>query len=137
MSILDNMGRWLSAADVGAYSPDAPLPADQVPISLASFGPDGDTALCLTTYAGPEPDSANGWEYPRLQVRVRALNPNDAIALDRAAYDALQEAHGAMYDGSRLQDCYALQSDPTPLGLDSNGRHEFARNYQLSVDLAG
>lgn len=137
MSTLDNIARLLDTAGVGTYSPDDVLPADATPIELVSFGPDADTALCLTTYAGPEPDHVNGWEYPRLQVRVRASNPNVALDLDRAAYVALQGLSAALHDGTALQDCYALQSDPTPLGVDDNGRHEFTRNYQLSTDLAG
>jgi hypothetical protein len=95
----------------------------------------GDKAVTLNTYpGGPEPDSRNGWEYPRLQVRVRAKNPLDALDLDRQCYLALQGLSGDLPGtGLVLQDCYALQSEAQPLGADTNGRHEFVRNYQLTV----
>lgn len=128
----------LAGAGVGAYSPTAALPVGQTPITIMAMPPAGDLAVCVTTYGGgPEPDSTNGWEYPRLQVRVRATNPLDALDLDRAAYNALQAAQGPLPDsGWVLQDAYALQSEPTPLGPDDNGRHEYVRNYQLTAELA-
>lgn len=134
MSVVDGMARILAAAGIGQYDPAAVLDPSQTPIAVAAIPESPDTAVAVTTYpGGPEPDSRNGWEYPRLQVRVRALNPLDALDLDRACYEALQEAAGDLGAGLFLQDCYALQSEAQPLGVDANGRHEFTRNYQLSV----
>lgn len=139
MSVLDGMCRLLAAAGVGTYSPDAALPAGATPIGAVAFPSTKGDAVCVTTYAGgPEPDSREGDEYPRMQVRVRARNPLDAIALDRQAFDALQFRPGTTRTLPEtpewlLSDCHALQSEPQPLGVDDNGRHEFVRNYQLTV----
>lgn len=136
--LVDSMCQLLDQAGVGVYSPTEPLPAGEVPITVASSPPDGDQAVTVTTYAGgPEPDARNGWEYPRLQVRVRATNPLDALDLDRACFNTLQAAQQLLPGGTWwLQDCYALQSEAQPLGADDNGRHEYVRNYQLSTELA-
>lgn len=140
MSIVDGIARELAAAGVGVYDPDNPVPADQTPIAIGAMPPSKGAAVVVTTYAGgPEPDSRNGDEYPRLQVRVRHKNPLQALALERSAYEALQfrpggarprELPGA--DPWWLQDCHALQSEAQPMGVDANGRHEYARNYQLT-----
>lgn len=142
-NVVDGIARHLAAEGVGAYSPDAPLPAGQTPITVGAMPSSNGPAVCVTTYAGgPEPDTRNGWEYPRLQVRVRHKNPLEAMALDRSAYEALQFGHNPDgphrprtlpgTDGWWLQDCYALQSEAQPLGVDANGRHEYVRNYQLT-----
>lgn len=130
----------LSAAGVGDYATDRVLDPAKVPITIALW-PDSDgPAIVVTTYpGGPEPDSRNGWEFPRLQVKVRHVDPLQALALDRACFDVLQ----FLPDGPRprwlpgdawfLQDCHALQSEAQPLGQDANGRSEYVRNYQLEV----
>lgn len=138
-TVVDGMARLIAAASIGHYDPDAVTPDGATPIAVADMPAKGTAAVVLTTYpGGPEPDSKNGWEYPRLQVRVRGSDPLAALALDRDCYDALQAASGAL-PGSTwvLQDCYALNSEAQPLGPDKNGRHEFTRNYQLTVYLAG
>lgn len=140
MSIVDGIARELAAAGIGVYDPDNPIPANQTPISVGVMPASKGAAVVVTTYAGgPEPDSRNGDEYPRLQVRVRHKDPLQALALERSAYEALQfRAGGARprelpgADPWWLQDCYALQSEAQPMGVDANGRHEYARNYQLT-----
>jgi len=133
-ALVDAVARLLAAEGVGAYSTTDALPQGSVPITLYAMPQGQGDAIAVSTYAGPEPDTRNEWEYPRLQVRVRATNPLDALSLDRAAYDVLQTAKGALPGGTwSLTDAYALQSAAQPLGLDANGRHEYVRNYQLST----
>lgn len=137
-----------------AYSPTAALPAGSVPVTIAGLPANdpagGGAAVCVTTYgAGPEPNTRDGIEYPRLQVRTRHENPLEAMALDRVAYDALAAVLQAFGDELTvdlppdqtgqpstwtLTDCYALQSEPQPLGRDDSGRWEYARNYQLTTE---
>lgn len=138
-AFVDGIARLLAAAGVGDYATDRVLDPAKTPITVSS-SPDTDgPAVTVTTYpGGPEPDSRNAWEYPRLQVRVRHADPLAALDLDRACFEALQftptgPAPQTLPGGDWwLQDCYALQSEAQPLGLDANGRHEFVRNYQLT-----
>lgn len=130
----------LADAGVGDYATDRVLDPDMRPIVVGAMPPTGAEVVLLTTYpGGPEPDSRNGWEYPRLQVRVRAADALAALEVDRAVFAVLQAPGPQSLPGDEwyLQDCYALQSEAAPMGVDANGRHEFARNYQLSVEPTG
>lgn len=136
-ALIDGLARMLAAAGVGEYSTTEVLPGVLPPITLGAMPPEGDLAITLTTYpGGPPPDSRNGWEYPRLQVRVRGANALEALDLERTVFDVLQAPGSQALPGGSwfLQDCYALQSEAAPMGVDANGRHEYARNYQLSVE---
>lgn len=137
---VEGIARLLAEAGVGDFATDRVLNAGQVPITVASWPSTDGPAVVVSTYAGgPEPDTRNGWQYPRLQVKVRHDDPLSALALESACFAALQFVAGTAV-GPRtlpggtwfLQDCYALQSEAQPLGLDDNGRSEFVRNYQLT-----
>lgn len=139
-TVVEGIALLLAAAGVGDYATDRVLHSNLVPITVASYPDSKGPAIVVTTYpGGPEPDTRNGWEYPRLQVKVRHVDPLEALALDRACFNALQfVAAGAVGprwlpgDAWWLQDCHALQSEAQPLGQDSNERSEFVRNYQLT-----
>lgn len=137
-SVVHGIGGLLAAAGLGAYTTGV-LPKNQTPITVATMPSGGDKAITVTTYpGGPPPDSRNGWEYPRLQVKVRSKNPLTAMELDRDVFDVLQTASGPLPDTDWvLSDCYALQSEAQPLGADDNARHEYVRNYQLSTHRTG
>lgn len=131
----------LDAEGVGTYATSTPFGPGDLPLSIGGFPPGHGPAVMLTPYpGGPEPDSRNGWEYPRLQVRVRHQDPLEAQRLDRTAYEVLQAAAGTYPVGLPggvwlLQDCYALQSEAEPLGRDDAGLWHYARNYQLTTEL--
>jgi hypothetical protein len=138
-SIVDGIAELIAAEGWGDYSTTEVLDPDLVPITVGVSPPTAGPAVTLTVYPGPEPDSRNGWENPRLQVRVRHADVLAALALDRQVYDALQTAGGQVLPGDGtwfLQDCYALQSEPQQLGVDGNGRVEYVRNWQLSTEPA-
>jgi hypothetical protein len=137
---LDRIALALAASTGWAYSTTAALDPDasaQIHLGVSPETPD--RCVVLTTYpGGPEPDSRNGWSYPRLQVRVRGINPLEALQLDADAFAALQMVSGGsgprdIGGGFWLQDCYALQSQAEPLGQDTQGRDVFVRNYQLAI----
>jgi hypothetical protein len=137
-----------------AYAPDTELPAGKVPVTIsglpAADPAGGGAAVTLAPYAGPEPNTRDGEEYPRLQVRVRHENPLAAMDLDRVAYDALATVLVSFGTAEPVElpvaagqtttylltDCYALQSDAQPLGRDESGRWEYVRNYQLTTERA-
>lgn len=128
-----------AAVDGLDYATDRALDPALTPVTIGAAPPSAGAAVVLNTYpGGPPPDGRNGWEYPRLQVRVRSKSPYAALDLDRQVFRALQFRPGGPtarhLEGWFLQDCHALQSEAQPLGVDANGRHEYVRNYQLSVE---
>lgn len=137
--LLDLLAADLAVATTWQYSTTVVLNPARVQIHLGGDPESPDAVVVLTTYpGGPEPDSRNGWTYPRLQVKVRGTDPLAALALDLDAFNALQFTPGGPQPrdigGLFLQDCYALQSEAEPLGQDSQGRWSYVRNYQLSVE---
>lgn len=135
-SWVDPLAARLAAAGVGDYATDRALDPAKPAITLLLLPESPDAAAALTPYPGPEPDSREGDEYPRLQVRVRAGDVLAALDLDRDVFDVLQAVPGMFpitLGGWVLTDCYALQSEPMPMSQDENGRPEYVRNYQLTV----
>ena len=135
-NVIDGLARKLAAADVGWYSTTEAIPHDVVPISVAGMPGTKGAAIGLYPYPGPEsPDSRNGWEYPRMQVRVRHSDPLAAQQILRDVFDVLQGiGPEVLEDGTVLQDCHALESGVLPMGQDANGRHEYTHNYQLTLN---
>lgn len=133
------MAQILHAAGVGVYSPNDPIPAGSVPISISGFTGTHTRGIVVTTYAGgTPPDSREDDEFPRLQVRVRAESPLAGLELERATWLALQFRVGGpvprVVGGWWVQDIHAIQSEAEPLGRDDSGRWEFVRNYQLHLN---
>ena len=117
---------------MGDYAPDRELLAGLLPIVVGEVPALPGPAVILTPYEGPEPDSRNGWEFPRLQVRVRASDALAAAAIHGEVFRVLQALSGmTLHSGAYLQDCYALQSAPIPIGNDDNGRWHSTVNYQI------
>lgn len=140
-TVLDGIGRLLAANVAGwDYATDRVLDPAKVPVTVAGLSESSAAAVGVNTYpGGPEPNTRESVEYPRLQVRVRDEDSLAALDLDRLAYGVLQAAPTGFpvnLPGGTwvLTDCYALQSEAQPLGQDSNGRWEYVRNYQLTVE---
>ena len=137
--IVARVCQLLDDAGLGVYSPTTALPADTAwPIAVSGWPGKFTSAIVLTTYAGaPEPDSWGGWEFPRLQVRIRHADPLEAQRRERELWRALQFTTNGPgprdIGGWWLQDCTALQSEAEPLGRDENGLWEYVRNYQLEA----
>lgn len=133
---IDGIARKLAAAGVGWYSTTEQAPDGATLISVAGMPATVGAAIGLYPYPGPDaPDSRNGWQTPRLQVRVRHPDALAAQALARSVYDVL---HGigpeVLEDGTELTDCHAVESGLLPMGQDANGRHEYTHNYQLTLN---
>ena len=135
-NVIEGLAQRLDAAGVGWYSTTEAIPDDVVPISVAGMPGTKGAAIGLYPYPGPEsPDSRNGWEYPRMQVRARHADALAAQALLREVFNVLQGiGPETLPDGTELQDCHALESGPLPMGQDANGRHEYTHNYQLTLN---
>ncbi|MEV6105699.1 minor capsid protein [Streptomyces sp. NPDC051940] len=92
-------------------------------------------AVVLTGYGGPESDSANPYDEPRVQIRVRgAADPR----VSRSRAEAIRsELHGLgpliLPDGTHLILAIAMQAAPASMGRDEAGRFEHVVNYRCTV----
>ena len=93
-----------------------------------------DSAVVLSLYGGPQPDSRLGYDYVNLQVRTRGdVDPRTSRTRAWAIYS---ELHGlgpvTLADGTLLLSCNALQA-PTLMGQDEQRRFEHVTNYALET----
>lgn len=118
-------------------------------LGLVNFDPSGITGDCyidvvpttpdnvivISGYSGPPPDPKLGYDTPNIQVRARAgRDPRDARGRMEDIFAALHNLHHVTLPGGTYAVyCFALQSDPAPLGPDANGRLEYSQNYQWHV----
>jgi hypothetical protein len=93
-----------------------------------------DSAVSLTLYGGPEPDSKLPYEEPRVQVRVRGgADPRVSRARAQAIYSALHGLdHETLPDGTFVVLCIAI-STPASIGRDTNSRHEHVINFRCEI----
>lgn len=91
-----------------------------------------DTAVVLSLYGGPQPDSRLGYDTSNLQVRVRGTtDPRVSRTLATAIYSELQGLGPIVLpDGTDLQFCNAIQT-VTLMGQDAQRRYEHVCNYAL------
>lgn len=138
--VIDALANLLATRGVGAYHPDGTRYDGSQPAITDTVVPaKPDQLITLTLYPGSEgagEDTRNPWTTPRLQVRTRAgTDPRVARQLDADVHAVL---HGlgptVLTDGTEVTDCYSLQSAAMSMGQDANGRWEFSRNYQLTID---
>jgi hypothetical protein len=102
---------------------------------IAAVPAQPDEVVILTPSGGPAPDFRLGYDSPTLQLRYRGTR-DPRIALQRAEsiYAALQSLGGVtLPDGTYVTRCMALQSNPTFIGNDQNGRAEFTHNFEFEV----
>lgn len=94
-----------------------------------------DEVVVITDYPGPQPDPKHGYDTPNVQVRTRAgRDPRVARATLDAIFNALHNLHAVtLPGGTYVVSCWAIQSGPTPLGPDQNGRFEYTLNFQFHV----
>lgn len=140
MNDITGLAQLLEDRGVGEWRPDGTGYDGTQPAIIDTAVPaKPDRLITLTLYPGSEgagEDTRNAWTSPRLQVRTRAsTDPRVARQLDADVHAVL---HGlgptVLADGTEVTDCYSLQSAAMSMGQDANGRWEFSRNYQLTID---
>lgn len=143
MTVLEGIAQRLEDAGLVLWEPAGVYPGNPAkpPVFLYVVPPKWDVLVTLTLYPGDSSDARgeddrNGWTSPRLQVRTRCgPDARVALALDQDIRDNLHAIGPIVLpDGTNLTDCHSLSSAPLPLGQDANGRWEFTRNYQLTIN---
>jgi hypothetical protein len=99
-----------------------------------------DEAVSISATGGQPTNSHDGYDMPVIQVRVRGAkhDPRPPYLRARAIYEGLVGLHAVTLDEGgpdevRVIRTIALQSDPAPIGVDDNDRHEFVTNFAFTV----
>lgn len=94
-----------------------------------------DEVVALIPTGGLAADVKLGYDTPTLQVLVRGTSdPRPAANRAQAIYSALHGLHGvSLPGGTYVVGCWGIQSAPTHIGRDENGRHELSLNVRLEV----
>lgn len=130
--LLDGLARHLAARGLVTYNPTG-TGGD----CFAEVMPSGpDEAVVLAVYDdGTEPDSAMGYDEPRVQIRVRGTR-DPRVSRERAVA-IRSELHGlgplTLPDGTDLILSVCLQGAPALIGVDDNGRHEHVANFRMEI----
>jgi hypothetical protein len=135
MTLLEEWCTLLDELGLGTYIPSG-LPGGDIFHTV--LPPSPDVAMAAALYGGPQSDSANGWDQPSIQVRVRGTAADSRIAEQRAqaVYD-LVNGLGERYltsGGTWLQLALGAQAGPVYIGRDQNGRHEYTVNFGVDLD---
>jgi len=99
-----------------------------------------DMAVVVMTQPGAPQLSKIPMDHPGLQVVVRGAryDSRGAHTLARSVYSTLTCLDGVTFDAGGDDEvyvigCTATQSDPTPIGRDTNDRPEYTVNFQLTT----
>jgi hypothetical protein len=90
-------------------------------------------SLAIFTTGGPGSDPRNNYGRSNIQVLIRTI-PNDPRAGETKATGIIRSLNGfnsdyLTPDGNYIVDVTAIQSGPSQIGQDQNGRFEYSQNF--------
>lgn len=132
LTVTEEFAALLDELGLGDYRPDT-IGGD---VFLHGLPREPDSAVVVTTVAGPVADGRNGYNEPMVLYRVRGA-PGDGVGPERRAWALFDALHGIgkrrLPGGTRLERCFGSQAGPVALGPDEQGRHEWS--VTLSTEL--
>ncbi len=128
--IAAEIAAYLGANGFGTWDPDGSngdIYVDHMPDTV-------DEGLCVYSSGGSAPDVSTSLARPAIQILLRGnRSARETCAKAEAILTELHGLHDTIFTagGSRVMLCSARQSEPIPLGLDENGRHQYSINFTL------
>lgn len=131
MTLLEEVAQLLHDLTLGVYKADGTAGGT---IFVAVLPQAPDAAIAVARYALGESDSKLGYDEVGIQVRVRDLAANAALA-EQKAQDVYDRLHGlgnrTLAGGTWLQLAVGQGAGPNYMGRDTNGRHEHVVNLRV------
>lgn len=103
-------------------------------ISVLPSSPD--SVVAIFPSGGDGSDVKLGYDSPTVQVIVRGTqDPRPTLSRAQDIYNALHGFHSDSFivNGLYVVSCQGIQSGPTHIGRDENGRHENSLNFELEI----
>lgn len=135
MSYEDDIAAYLVAKGRGTLpSAGPPIVAGTIFVNDKPSTPDA--CICIFGYAGQAPEWTNTSKYDRPSVQVLVRGAKNAAGTARTLietiYKDLDGLTNTTLSGTYYQKIEAVQSGPTPMGKDENGRIEYVWNFYTS-----
>lgn len=129
--------RYLESKDILVFDEEGGQDGD----CFWGYMPDQpDAAVMVTPTGGDEPSGTLAYDSPHVQFLVRSPegDPRPGFKRAKAIQNALNGLHHTtIAEGTNAEvyvvGCKALSSDPSSIGEDDNGRHEFSINFAVEV----
>lgn len=136
-SLLVGIAELLDAAGAGTYSDGTAYAEGDTAIVLIELPDAPERVICLTDYP-IEDDPSNGEGIVGVQVRTRAgrTDPLAPRALADAVFATLQGRRNLSFGAATAYPVtvsHIYRESATPIGPDSQGRHERSENYYVHV----
>lgn len=138
--LLTGLAELIDAAGVGRWEQDTVLADGDVPaVCLIELPAEITNVICLTDYpVEDDPSTTDG--IVGVQVRTRGgRNPLDARRFADGVFEALHGLHGFVLGELGpypVTVAHIYRNSATPIGPDSQGRHERSENYYVHVNRA-
>jgi Bacteriophage minor capsid protein len=96
-------------------------------------------AVAIFTTGGPGSDPKNTYGRSNIQVLIRTI-PNDPRGGETKATGIIRSLNGFNSDyltpgGNYVVDVTAIQSGPSQIGQDQNGRFEYSQNFTIEYSI--
>lgn len=137
--LLTGLAVMLDDAGVGTWREGTAYQANEIAITLVEIPPDPERVICLTDYP-LEDDPSLSEGLVGVQVRTRGgRSPMVARALSDGVFDVLHGRRSIVFgEGTafEVRVAHIYRNSATPIGPDSQGRHERSESYYVHVNRA-
>jgi hypothetical protein len=131
------VGRYLDSLFLGVYNEstiDGTIYIGQLP-------PDPDEVIMVKPSGGQRTGANLSTDMPTIQIIVRGTRatPVPAETLALQIYNAMIAIRNQeiIPGATWVHGCQGMQSGPTHIGVDKNGRHEYSLNFELTTNDSG
>lgn len=128
MFILE-VAQYLDEKGIGDYEPSDTTGS----IFINKIPPEPTNLISLWTSGGDGADVKLGYDFPKMQVITRGDDVVDAYEKAKDIYNELHGLSSSLLGDFWVVSCIGIQSDPSYIGEDKNGLHEYSINFVFDV----
>lgn len=124
-----DVATYLDQIDLGKYDADGTTGN----IYLQAYPPSPDNFIFIRNTGGNPSSPKLPVDIPTVQILVRDINQTNAEVKAQNIYNALHGLGSVSIGDTWVITCRGIQSAPVYIGVDSNNRHEFSLNFEITI----
>lgn len=135
-SLVTALATYLEEQGYGIYIPngEGAINKDAIGISIDDMPTQPLKVIVVTQYAGPESNSWDNWDEPRIQIKVRGIDdPSFSRDLCESIYKLFHGLGPFTIGYMRIQLIIGLNSGANYMGKDNSGHPRHVTNFQVTV----